>query len=81
MAADGHLGMTALSRVTLAPAWLSCLNADSKVICLSKFLPSHPGAVVSLLRLVNLLGALNTCIALYGTAMYLSVSITQQTIK
>jgi len=27
MASDGHLGMTALSRVTLASAGLSCLSA------------------------------------------------------
>ena len=29
MAADGHLGMTALSRVTLASAGLSCENRYS----------------------------------------------------
>ena len=29
MAADGHLGMTALSRVTLASAGLSCLTCST----------------------------------------------------
>jgi len=28
MAADGHLGMTALSRITLASAGLSCFKVD-----------------------------------------------------
>ena len=33
MAPDGHLGMTALSRVTLAPAGLSCHYEHSCIHC------------------------------------------------
>jgi len=32
MAADGHFGITALSRVTLASAGLSCLNVDAPLV-------------------------------------------------